>query len=82
MAMNYVPLAEGVLRLTVQLYRTTASQTSVVQKEVAYDIVKVSFQRFSFVLLYSYTGNPNVVHESIINRFSFSRNQNTLIVAA
>ena len=48
-AMNYVPLAEGVLRLTVQLYRTTASQTSVVQKEVAYDIVKVSLQRFSFV---------------------------------
>ena len=41
-AMNYVPLAEGVLRLTVQLYRVTAAHASVVEKEVAFQLVHVS----------------------------------------
>ena len=41
MAMNYVPYAEGVMDLTVDLYRSTAKVPTVIQGHVLQNIIKV-----------------------------------------
>ena len=43
--MNYVPLAEGVLQIIVQLYDTTATYTSVINNNVLLHIIQVCTTR-------------------------------------
>ena len=39
-AMNYVPFAEGVIRLVVELYATMATQQNVIEQQVLHNIIK------------------------------------------
>ena len=39
--MNYVPFAEGVVRLVVELYRATATHTAVIHQHVLHAVIKV-----------------------------------------